>query len=247
MTPRPASLSTPFGPVHCSCLEPQDVYRVGYKPEPWNWTPWEYADEGRFSGRWDDPAGIWRTLYLGSSELACYLEVLAPFRPDGELAAELAEIVEEEGDEGSVPPGELDRSWCDERLVCSGRFSGSYALPAHPETLSTLRKRRDFLRLAKACGCSDLDASAIRDGKRELTQAISAWIYTKTGTAGQPADGIEYQSRHGDYLPLWAVYERDTGHAWPPQVTDRDARPITPDDPSLLEAMRLHNIEWDEE
>jgi RES domain len=245
MASGPSPLSTPFGLVHCACLDHQEIHRVGYKPEPWHWTPWKYAEGGRFDGRWDDPAGIWRTLYLGSSELACYLEVLAPFRPDPEVAAEIAEIAGEDDDDEPVAPGELAYSWCDARLICSARLSGCFALPGHQETLSTLRKRKYFLQLAKLCGCSDLDAAAIRDAKRELTQAISAWIYTQTGTGGELADGIEYQSRHGDYLPLWAVYERDAGYDSPPQITDHDAQLIAADNPFLLEAMSLHNIDWE--
>lgn len=31
----------------------------------------------RFTGRWDDPDGIWRTLYVGASRLVCCLEMLA--------------------------------------------------------------------------------------------------------------------------------------------------------------------------
>ena len=62
------------------------VHRVGYRPEPWHWTPWEYTGaDGRFYGRWDDPHGTWRALYPGFSPLACYLEVLAVFRADPQL------------------------------------------------------------------------------------------------------------------------------------------------------------------
>ena len=35
------------------------------------------ATDGRSTGRWDDPDGVWRTLYLGDTRMACYLEVLA--------------------------------------------------------------------------------------------------------------------------------------------------------------------------
>ena len=64
-----------------------------------------------FSGRWDDPDGLWRTLHVGGSRLACYLEVPAAFRPDLVLSAELDNI---------DPPTHLDRSslgsidapWC---------------------------------------------------------------------------------------------------------------------------------------
>lgn len=65
------------------------IHRVGYAPNPWAWTPWQYAEDGRFNGRWDDPDGNWRTLYVGASRLACYLEVLAFARADPRLALNL--------------------------------------------------------------------------------------------------------------------------------------------------------------
>ena len=75
------------------------MHRVGYRPDPWNWTPWEYAGTyGRFHGRWDDPHGTWRTLYAGFSALACYLEVLAAFRADPLLADEVGSI-DDDGDD----------------------------------------------------------------------------------------------------------------------------------------------------
>ena len=47
------------------------VSRVGYKPEPWAWVGWEWATDGRFHGRWDDFDGNFRTIYAGSTLLAC--------------------------------------------------------------------------------------------------------------------------------------------------------------------------------
>ncbi|MBS9531987.1 RES domain-containing protein [Mycobacterium sp. M1] len=72
-----ALIQTASGPLRYHHISDTGVYRVGYPVGPWSWTPWEYADHGRFDGRWDDPDGIWRTLYVGSSALVCYLEVLA--------------------------------------------------------------------------------------------------------------------------------------------------------------------------
>ena len=40
------------------------VYRVGYSPDPWAWVPWEYSP---FTGRWDDPEALFRTIYAASS------------------------------------------------------------------------------------------------------------------------------------------------------------------------------------
>jgi hypothetical protein len=69
-----------------------EAWRIGFAPEPFAWTPWEYAEAGRFDGRWDDPEGTYRTLYLGDSLLGVLLEVLARFRPDTALVEELATI-----------------------------------------------------------------------------------------------------------------------------------------------------------
>jgi hypothetical protein len=85
----------------------------------------------------------------------------------------------------------------------------------------------------------------MRDSRpRTLTQHIGAWIYTLSGSDGVPLAGIEFQSRHGDNLMLWTLFERDTASTAPPQITPIDARPIDPQDPDLAEAMRLHRLKW---
>lgn len=223
------------------------VCRVGYRPEPWAWTPWEYAGaDGRFHGRWDDPHGTWRALYVGSSALACYLEVLAVFRPDPQLETDMADIADNDGagqTDPSAPPGALPRSWCETRLLATGRLTGVFVQPSQPESLSTLRRR--LVPLAKALGLADLDASAIRDSRpRSLTQAVSSWIYTLSATDDTPVTGIEFRSRHGDSLLLWAVYERDPAASAPPEIMAVTADSVDPGDPALTEAMRLHGLQW---
>jgi hypothetical protein len=238
-------LSTKRGPLHYSSTDAVLVHRVGYAPAPWDWTDWKYAStSGHFLGRWDDPDAMWRALYLGSTALACYLEVLAPLRPDPALAGELADIDVDDEDAARHPtvvPGTLAYNWCEGRRICSGRMTGRFVVPGHHESLPTLRQQ--FLQLARSCGCEDLDAGAIRDAKRELTQRISAWIYTLGSETDQPVDGIEYLSRHGDHLKLWAIYERGQTDS-PSQVANRNDNPVTPDDPDLTDAMRIHRITW---
>lgn len=137
-------------------------------------------------------------------------------------------------------------TWCEPRLRCSGKLSGCFVLPGHSRTLPTLRKK--FLGLAKAHGCEDLDASAIRHAKREITQPISAWIYPLKGPDGELVSGVQYLSRHGDDFTLWALYERETKHTSPPQISDHASHQrITPEDPDLAEAMRIHEIKWEDE
>jgi hypothetical protein len=236
-------IPTEFGPVQCATVDEEQVHHVGYKPNPWNWAGWEYA-KGRFEGRWDDPSGDWRAKYVGASAVACYLEVLATFRPDPTLEADMGDIDDDDDDEHrSIPPGRLSYDWCEKRLLCTARLHGRYAVPSHHETLPTLRKQ--FLSLARELGFTDVDAAAVREGEpRELTQSMSAWIYEIVGPDGDRIDGVQYLSRHGDDFVLWAIYERGSSES-PLEVTARE-KPcaVSPDDEALVEAMRIHRISW---
>lgn len=87
-------------------FDPGRVWRVGYRPDPWAWTPWQYANGGRFDGRWDDPAGEFRTVYAGASLVGCLLEVLAPLRPEPGFSALLDAVEEDPVDADEYPTGE---------------------------------------------------------------------------------------------------------------------------------------------
>ncbi len=135
---------TGSGPLACSDADGRVVHRVGYAPNPWAWTPWQYATDGRFGGRWDDPDGLWRTLYAGGSRLACYLEVLAVFRPDLVLSAELESIDETPQDAADHPMlglGQLPRAWLEPRRLGTAILRGWYAVPGGRQSLPTLRAR----------------------------------------------------------------------------------------------------------
>lgn len=237
---------TPRGPVCCVHVQGAAAYRVGYPPTSWEWTPWVYATDGRFTGRWDDPAGVWRTLYIGATRLACYLEVLAYARKSDELGVALDEIVDNDGGEWpTIAPGRVPRSWMAARVTGSGVISGWFVVPGDTETMATLRTifRAHAIRL----GLADLDTAAIRDGRpRALTQAISQWINTLTDLDNDPVAGIQFDSRHGDNLALWALYERPGDGAVGSKVTPLDFGPVREDDRDLIEAMRLHNLVWDD-
>lgn len=238
---------TPRGDVCCVHVPGNAAHRVGFPPTSWEWTPWEYAAQGRFTGRWDDPDGVWRTLYVGATRLACYLEVLAYARRSDELADALDEIVEDEGDDEfpTLAPGTVPRSWMSARVTGSGVISGWFVAPGHAESIATLRKA--FRARAIRLGLLDLDAAAIRDGRpRDLTQAISGWINTLTGPDGKAVAGVQFDSRHGDGLRLWALYERPGDGPISGNVTPLDYGPVEETDPDLVEAMRLHNLVWED-
>lgn len=116
-------------------------------------------------------------------------------------------------------------------------------IPAHTESLPTLRAR--FLRLARSLGLPDVDAAAIRSAEpRAFTQAVAAWLYDLDGPDAEPVAGIQFESRHGDGLTLWAIFERlcrEPVSQWLHELTDT---PLDPDDPDLNQAMRIHCLHW---
>lgn len=239
-------ISTDSGNLHCEDALDRQVWRVGYAPQPWDWTPWQYAEQGRFDGRWDDPDGVWRTVYVGASPLGCYLEVLAPFRVDTTLQSELAEIDEDPSDCADYPTiagGVVPASWRRARRIGTASLSGWYALPADKESLPALRSR--FLPLAIRLHLPDVDAGTIRLAKpRTFTQHIAQWIFQQVGPDGRPLAGVRFESRHGDNLALWAAFERPADGDVSAWLNHTDANPIDADDAHLIDAMRIHRLRW---
>ncbi|WP_347812635.1 hypothetical protein [Rhodococcus sp. Eu-32] len=132
------------------------------------------------------------------------------------------------------------------RVTGSGVIDGWFVVPGHLESLATLRK--EFRARAIQLGLLDLDTAAIRDGRpRALTQDISHWINTLTGPDGHLVAGIQFESRHGGDLALWALYERPGDGAVSVNVTPLDYGPVRENDPELIEAMRLHHLVWDDD
>lgn len=244
--PRFSLLESPRGPINTVSRHDTVIFRVGHAPTPWEWTPWEYATDGRFAGRWDDPEGVWRTLYCGISALACYLEVLAFARPSPQLIAELDDITVDDDDQArypTLPPGQLPQSWCTPRMLGRGALTGRFALPTHPHSVAALRSI--FRPLAIRYGLDDLDAAALRGGRpRGLTQAISGWIYALTHDGHTAVDGIEFDSRHGDQLRMWALYERATDPTISPRIDVLEHSPIDNADHELGQAVTMLGLEW---
>lgn len=214
---------------------------MGYRPDPWAWPDWKWAQDGRFHGRWDDRRGTFRTLYVANSLFGCLLEVLAPLRPDPTLATEFEVIVEDEADaknHATIEPGEVDPAWLDHRAAGNAYLSGKYCAVTATETVAALRP--DFIGEALALGRVDFDVAALKDGgTRELTQAISTHIYETTDLAG-----LWFASRHGDELQMWAIFERAGDPTVSPRLSGTQALDLTVDTPDLVEAFRYHRLRW---
>lgn len=221
----------------------EKVYRVGWLPTPWAWSSWEWATDGRFSGRWDDPEGNFRTVYAGSTLLGCLLEVLACFRADPRLVLDLAEIVEEDEDKvlrPSLAPGIVPLEWLDGRTAATAQLSGTFCGVTTTESIAALYPQ--FIGMALGMRLRDFDAAALKDAKpRALTQAIASHIY-----ASNQFHGVEFSSRLGDDLKMWALFEQDPGStgisAQLAQLTNVE---LQTDHTDVLEAFRLLGLEWE--
>lgn len=217
------------------------VYRVGFPPDPWAWPNWRWSSNGRFSGRWDDPNGNFRTVYAGSTLLACLLEVLASFRKDARLAAEMDDINEETEDHVLHPtatPGEIPRAWLDARRVTSARLDGRFFEVSDSMSLAHLYPQ--FIGRALQLGLEDFDAAAIKDSRaRPLTQAVASWVFEATDL-----DGIVFASRHGDELRLWAIFERSPETDVSPLLLEIREEDVHHHSNDIQQAFELLGLRW---
>ncbi|MGH3629453.1 MAG: RES domain-containing protein, partial [Acidimicrobiales bacterium] len=208
------------------------IYRVGYGPNLWAWVPWEY---GPFTGRWDDPEGTYRVIYAGDSAMTCFVEVLARFRRDEALIADL-ETIEADGRDATYPtiePGIVPTTWLEPRCLGMSNLDGTYAFVQHPESIAFLRPA--FISLALSLKFADFDGAAIRASEpRALTQRLSRHLYLNDDPG---VDGVVFESRHGNDLVLLGVFEKGGDPGMPeersPLLTLEPTQPIDTGSPEF--------------
>ncbi|WP_336646534.1 RES domain-containing protein [Microbacterium sp. USHLN186] len=227
-----------------------DVWHVGHEPGAWSWVPWQYADDnGLFGGRWDDQLGHFRTLYTADSLLGCFLELLARFRPSTVVLAALDEIE----DDGTIeqfpnaPAGVVGYSWLNGRLYGSARQTGRYCFITHSRSLSALITSYPLGR--HGLSPSDMDAALLKDARdRELTRSIARWLYDLHVNDGPAVHGVRFQSRHGDDIRVWAIFERADDGPQSGKISPADtARRVVPGLPELLDAFARFGLRWTED
>ncbi len=207
---------------------PSILFRVGHKPEVWEWTDWRFVGaDGTFGGRWDDPEGHYRVLYASESRSGALVEALAAFRPDLHILAAYEEI--EENDPEAPPtaePGAVPQGWRGQRLIGRGvsdGVDGPLVVVGGSATLATLRNA--LAGMALALGITDLDAAAIRLGApRAFTQLVSRYMYEQVQEDGSQCAGVMYLSRHGDDIIDVGLFEREGSFPGQGYVSDAAAR-----------------------
>ncbi len=166
--------------------------------------PSEFASPA--ANRFDSLNGSYEVVYFGTTLEACFGEVLAPLRPDPEIA----DIVREDWDDSSnMAPGEIARDWRAKRLAV--RVRPATDLPfLDVEAIET----RELLRRELAVALSllevkDLDVSDIRSSDRRVTRLVSQWAWSQDLPNGEPRfAGIRYLSRLNSEWECWAIFER---------------------------------------
>lgn len=211
---------------------PEVVHRLGRHPDAWAWPAWSHAGpDGTFGNRFDDPRCAYRVLYASTQRIGTFLETLARFRPDPAiLAEEIAPDALDAEFETSAPGVLAIERWLAVRAIGTGRLEGRFCAIGHSESLARLRTVLAG-RLVHF-GLEDLDASTIRShAPRTLTLEISRHVYEQeSGEAPVPFAGLRYESRVGDELENWAIFE-------PNEPTGIETQTIEPDDPDLLAAV----------
>lgn len=222
---------------------PALLWHVGRRPEPWAWVPWESAG----GQRWDDIEGAFRTVYAAESRYGCFVEVLATFRPDPQLVADIGLISVDERDTAehpTSPAGQVDRGWVGLHLVTSAAVNGVYCDVTAAETIAALRPR--FLGLARGYGLPDFDTAALKLARpRELTQHVASHIYQLDyDNAGDFFAGVRFGSRHGDELVMWAIFERPGDDPFSRRLSIQTEDEFAVADEELQAALELHRLTW---
>jgi hypothetical protein len=180
------------------------LYRIARGTQPWEYPDWKRAGTDSSSGthtfgnRFDDPHAEYRVLYASSQLVCCYVEVLARYRPDYTLLAELEAM---DGDNDYQQIGIVPNEWFENRFIGTAEVEGNYADLYSPEWVSHLRSR--LRPLCIQLELEDFDVSVlVQATKRIVTQRASSIVYDLGAFAG-----IYYASRHGLGFENWALFE----------------------------------------
>jgi RES domain len=213
----------------------QPLWRVGRGDRPWGFPDWQYSTNGRFPGRWDDPDGQYRTIHCATSRVGAFLEALRDFRPS---ASEMA-AVDDSGEGDAFPPRLVPRAWLRERVIGSAIVKGSFANVLGSTWVGYLN--RELQGRFAEWGIKEIDGSTLRStATRAITQAASRLVYLASERSNPLFTGVRYESRFGNDIECWAIFEHADVAELPFTFLSSDQ--VDADDEDLQEACRIHGI-----
>jgi hypothetical protein len=179
-------------------------------------------------------------LYASSQRAGAFAETLSRFRPDLEIASELALIEGDSLDErysASLAPGVVSREWLETRAIGNATHDGTFVDVGQSASLAHLRTA--LATRVLHYGFDDLDAGDLRRRvPRAFTQELSRYIFERArGADDEPVAGVRYLSRLGDELVNWAIFETA-----PPSETSSE--PVSPDDADLHAVFERFHLAW---
>jgi hypothetical protein len=98
----------------------------------------------------------------------------------------------------------------------------------HSATVAAIRASFDLAPFG--IDADQFDVSYVKDkAQRPLTRALTRWLYGQAADGTALVDGVEFRSRHGDELRLWAIFERPHNPVVTPLLEDTTDFEIGPD------------------
>lgn len=136
--------------------------------------------------------------------------------------------------------------WLEQRFGGSADQSGRYCCVTHSESISAIQAAFPFVRFKLKPML--LDASVLKDAhRRDLTRSIARWIFDlRDDQQNDLVDGIEFRSRFGDDVRMWAIFERAADGETSSRLTNQATFALHPESPEVIEAFRLHDLCWND-
>jgi hypothetical protein len=217
---------------------PSELLRVGRWPNPFQWppppTPLSESGDDCLS-RWDDPDGVFSTLYCATDALGAFIETLPYYRSDEDFLARLyAETNEDEPDQeldyadGEIKPGFFDRVLGRARVHEGARFVDADDPRTHAELTKHLRDVLDDHDL------KEFDRGVMMAQRRSVTRIVAGFLHDQLA---REVAGIRYESRRYAARECWAIWD-DAEGLFHSVETD----PLTPAIPELQTAAALLDL-----
>lgn len=173
---------------------PTQLYRVGYATDPAGLRPWKFIpDNSALSGRFDDPYGEYRVLYLTDSPAAALREKLMSHR-----SANIGEFLNlEPADLAEMPSPEVPASFLTAHVLTTIKILGSSRVVdvTHSGAFDSY--------------CDETDRRLTVDDVLD-NDSLHASQHLGHAVWSKGECGLVYPSKHGTDLTNYALFE--TGH-----------------------------------